>query len=158
MHYVEKELNQYEKYINEGDEAECRSLWISVILQAILDAKGKYGNSLTQRQAIAWLQAKAEDRSEFAIVCGLAGIDFEKALTRCRELIEKDEIAVDFRKMRREKTENRNVANGRRYIRRIRKNEQLRAATKKSHSNISIIFAANENPLRHDNDNDKQKG
>lgn len=138
--------------ITEGDEATCRTLWLSVILQQILDARGKFGNSITQRQAEIWLEGRGEVMSDFAEVCRLAGVSFEKTRRRCAEILADDSIAIDFRATNRNKDGSRSSKSRKRYFRRVETNQRNR----RERARILSVFqsqAANDNLPHHANDN-----
>jgi hypothetical protein len=133
--------------IEEGNEGQCRALWLAVILQAILDARGKYGNSVEQRQAKIWFKGRGGPRSAFAAVCDLAGVDFEKTRKRCQLVLADSSGALDFRVMKRDKEENRTAKGRRRYLKRAERNANLRLARGLA------LSAANDNRPNTANDN-----
>ena len=138
--------------ITEGDEATCRTLWLSVILQQILDARGKFGNSITQRQAEIWLEGRGGIMSDFAEVCSLAGVSFEKTRRRCLQILADDSITIDFRAIKQDKEENRTTNSRKRYFRRVETNQRNRQ------QRVRLIrtfqpSAANDNQPDHANDN-----
>lgn len=112
--------------IEEGDEDICRSMWLGVILQAVLDAKGKYGNTVTQAHAKVWLEGREGLKSDFAAVCSLAGVDFERTRSRCIGLLQQEKENIDFRAMKKDKSDNRTASNRKRYFRRAERNQKLR--------------------------------
>jgi hypothetical protein len=79
----------------EADLARC--VWISVILLAVNDARGKGCNAHDRASAVAWLEARGGIRSEFATVCSLAGLDFEQMKTRVQTALSDPAYFVDFR-------------------------------------------------------------
>lgn len=116
--------NEYFPPIEETEEDLCRTLWIGVIVQAIIDATGKSANHLDQAKALEWLKGKGGTTSEFAEVCHLAGIDFELTRKRCEELVTGN--GIDFRCLKKPKIENRANEDRKRYFRRAEKNARLR--------------------------------
>jgi hypothetical protein len=136
--------------INEGDEDICRSLWLGVILQALLDAKGKYGNTVTQAHARVWLEGRDDLKSEFAAVCSLAGVDFHRTRARCTDILQQEGQNIDFRAMKKDKEQNRTAANRKKYFRRAEKNHLLRSQLAESSKRV---LAANDNSPRAANDN-----
>jgi hypothetical protein len=138
--------------IEAGDEDKCRTLWLSVILQQILDAKGKSGNAATQAQALAWLEGRQGIHSGLYEVCAYAGIDFKKAKKRVIELLKDDAQDINFRSKMRDKEHNNTAKNRRRYYRRIEKCAELRRQRQELEGFLSPK-AANDNFPEPQNDN-----
>lgn len=82
----------------------CRALWLSVIAQALIDARSKSRklcNRKERARARAWLGESGRD-SDFEIACDLAGVnpaDVRAMLKRIR----RGEKTVDFRCLRKPK-------------------------------------------------------
>lgn len=108
--------------IENSEEDLCRSMWIAVILQAVIDAGGKNCNRVDRDAAIRWLKGEHGYRSEFAAVCDLAGIDFERTRERCAAMLRGDVPTVDFRAMKKASPGNRTSENRKRYFRRAERN------------------------------------
>jgi hypothetical protein len=155
MNYDDDETRQsFFDAIAEGDETRCRTLWLSVILQQILDAKGKFGNTVTQAQARVWLEGREGSRSGLAEVCHLAGVDFEMTRARCAEILADHAAVIDFRMMKRDKEGNQTIQNRRRYIRRAEKRAQFRRVVKsKQDKGFIVPKASNDNHQENANDN-----
>ncbi|MEO5913317.1 MAG: hypothetical protein ABIS50_03720 [Luteolibacter sp.] len=139
--------------IEQGDEDLCRTLWLGVILQAVLDAKGKFGNLVTQNQARNWLNGNGGNTSEFAAVCELAGVDFEKTRSRCLELLAVDSPAIDFRMMKQDRKRNRWNENRKVFFQRARRRDRIRRRNQESDNKLNTTIAANDNLPSPSNDN-----
>jgi hypothetical protein len=112
--------------IEQCDEDLCRTMWIAVILQAIIDAGGKSCNRLEQAKAREWLEGRGGIFSEFAAICELAGLDFQKTRTRCSHLIRGEGEALDFRCMKKPLVHNRMKEDPKRYYQRVARTARLR--------------------------------
>lgn len=121
--------------IEEGDEDLCRALWISVIVQAFIDAGGKSskaGNRRDRDYARTWLAAESEN-SEFAIICGLADLPFRQTRTRILTLLESDHETLDFRCLTKAWGKAQNPESRNRFFTRARRNARLR---NQAHQNL----------------------
>lgn len=112
--------------VQETEEDLCRSLWLAVAIQALIDATGKGGNSLNQAQAIEWLKGKGGITSDFACVCDLAGIDFERTRKKFEQVIKREVESIDFRCMKKAGANNRSNENRKRFFRRAERNARNR--------------------------------
>ncbi len=87
-----------------GDPMLCRALWLSVIAQAMVDAKSRSRKTTARRartRAIAWFN-QTGSHSDFELVCDLAGVraeDVRGVLQQIRE----GEKTIDFRCLRKPK-------------------------------------------------------
>lgn len=154
MNLTKNQRQSFFEAIQDGDEELCRALWLGVILQAILDAKGRFGNIVTRSQARIWLEAREDSQSDFAAVCSLAGVDFEKTRKRCMELLNDRNSPIDFRAMKRDKDKNRTVNNRKRYFNRARKRESLRRIHEREQAERFLFGSAvNDNFPDFANDN-----
>ena len=65
--------------IPEGDDDLCRALWLSVIIQAVNDAKSNRSRPCYKKDrlcALKWIKGTRDnDREDFEEVCELAGVD-----------------------------------------------------------------------------------
>ena len=88
-----------------NDPMLCRALWLSVIAQALVDAKSKsrkLTNLRNRSRALAWFNDSLEEGSDFEFVCDLAGVrpgDVRRILKSMRE----GKKTVDFRCLRKPK-------------------------------------------------------
>lgn len=139
--------------IGEGDEENCRRMWLSVILQQYLDALGKFGTGPIQDRARIWFEARGGIKSGFYEVCCYAGIDFEKARERFAELLKTGE-AIDFRMVKRDKEDNRTPQNRQRYYRRKDISDELRRKKQRKQAEDFLLRSAdNDNFPEYSNDN-----
>ena len=86
----------------------CRALWLSVIAQAMVDAKSKASKPEERRarcEALAWFGQHAED-SDFVETCDLAGV-CPKEVREILKKVRRGERKVDFRCLRKVKLTNR---------------------------------------------------
>ena len=62
-----------------GDDDLCRALWLSVLVQAVVDAKSQRSRSCFKRyqdRALDWINGSTDDEDQnFIEVCHLAGVD-----------------------------------------------------------------------------------
>lgn len=115
--------------IDECDTDLCRSLWVAVALQAVVDARSKSKKKDLQNakaEAIEWLDAKEDEDSAFAHVCNLAGIDYQKAQSRLLEIVNDPEETADFRCIRKALLGNRGMEQRSKYLKRMRRQEEQR--------------------------------
>lgn len=112
--------------IEQTDEDLCRTMWVAVIFQAVIDAGGKNCNHLEQAKAREWLEGRGDILSDFAAVCDLAGVDFEKTRARCAYLVQSKDEPLDFRCMKKPPLRNRMKEDPRRYYQRVARNARLR--------------------------------
>ena len=100
----------FEATIAETDDDLCRSLWLSVILQMIIDARSesrKPSNIRRRDEALDWLDAEDEEDSDFAMICDLAGIDFETMRRKAWRIVRGKSEQLDFRCLRKPQIQNR---------------------------------------------------
>ncbi|RYD75641.1 MAG: hypothetical protein EOP84_17980 [Verrucomicrobiaceae bacterium] len=140
--------------VEKTEEDLCRSMWIGVILQAVIDAGGSNCNRVDRDAAVRWLKGPGDFRSDFAAVCDLAGIDFERTRERCAAMLRGDVPTVDFRSMKKALPANRTSENRKRYFRRAERNakdrNQRRNLLARASRPESRSLPANDN---HANDN-----
>ena len=115
--------------IEDSETELCSTLWICVALQAVVDArnkskKGKYEQY--KRQAINWLRAPEGENSEFAMVCQLAGLNFEKTRTRLLRIASNKNETADFRCIKKALLGNRGMELRSNYLKRMRRQEKMR--------------------------------
>lgn len=140
--------------IQETEEPACRELYLSVIIQHILDAKGKRGSKKDQAEALEWLKAEEGEKSGFAEVCMLANLDFEKTRKRCLELLKDERGSVDFRCLKKPALQNRSKSEKRTaYYRRVGRNEIIRRARQKHSLSAKNRLHGNDNFKPSSNDN-----
>ncbi len=86
---------------NSGDDDDLyRSLWLSVILQALADAKNKSAKGkrkLDKLRALAWIAEANDPNSDFAQVCELAGVNCAKMKDRIDCILAEEKESIDFR-------------------------------------------------------------
>ena len=114
------------KPIDQTEEDLCRCLWLAVAVQALIDASGKGGNSVDQSQAREWLKARSGSDSEFATVCDLAGIDFERTRNQFEKVLKQEVEPIDFRCMKKAYAHNRSHEDRKRFFRRAERNARNR--------------------------------
>ena len=115
--------------IHESESHLCRTLWVSVALQAVVDARSESPKPELKRakeEALEWLTAKGGEDSDFASVCDLAGIDFEKTRARLLEVVEDKDKAADFRCIKKALLDNRGQELRSKYLKRIKRQEKAR--------------------------------
>lgn len=140
--------------IAEGDEENCRRLWLSVMIQHYLDAIGKFGKGPIQDRALAWFEAREGINSGLYEVCYFASLDFDKTRRRFAELIKERSEVIDFRMLKRGKEENQTPQNRRRYYRRKDRNEKLRLRHQRKQAEEFLFrHADNDNLQDYANDN-----
>jgi hypothetical protein len=120
-----------EEEISETDDDLCRAMWISVILQAVLDAKSKSNKKCLQKQrqrAREWLGLDGhEDIDDYRLVCELAGIDIDKMNHVVTRVIAEEGAPLDFRCLKKAQMPNRTGELRSRYFRRLEKRRIRRA-------------------------------
>ncbi len=141
--------------VEETEEDLCRALWLAVLIQAVIDATGKAPNSLEEAKAREWLEGRGDLHSNFATVCDLAGVDFEKARKRFSPLVTGSAEKIDFRCMKRAsmKNRNRNRESRSRYFSRAQRNARLRRERLRALHLAQMITGTS----KHDNDNTQQQ-
>ena len=92
------------KPVDESESDLVRALWLSVLVQASVDARNK-SESKSRRadreQATSWLDhGMWNDHGDFAMVCDLAGIDLREGRRIIARLLNCPEGMLDFRKLR----------------------------------------------------------
>lgn len=115
--------------IDEADLDLCRALWVSVALQAVVDARSNSKKRELQRDkeaAVNWLEAEEDLESDFALVCDLAGIDFKKAQARLLQIVDNPTETADFRCIKKALTNNKGYELRSKYLGRIRRQEKQR--------------------------------
>ena len=115
--------------IAETEEDLCRALWLSVALQAIIDASSKSRKRTAIRdksQALSWLSDPLDDESDLAYVCDLAAIDYRRLRKRFRKIMSGEVESVDFRCLKKLVNEEAKQENRNRYFARCRKNARHR--------------------------------
>lgn len=115
--------------IDESETELCRALWVSVCVQAVVDARSETNDpKLKPQKAIAmeWLRAEEGEESDLAEVCSLAGLDFEKTQTRLLELATDDDRFLDFRCLKKALMSNRGIESRSSYFKRLRRQERYR--------------------------------
>lgn len=115
--------------IDDCDTDLCVTLWVSAVLQAVIDArsnsKKKYLQT-TKAEALEWLEAKEGDSSDFAYVCDLAGINYKAAQVRLLEIVNNPDETADFRCIRKAMQDNKGLELRSKYLKRIRSQEDKR--------------------------------
>jgi len=115
--------------VDESETELCKALWVSVALQAVVDARSNSNKAKMQyykRQALIWLKAREGEDSEFATVCNLAGLDFDKTRRRLLRVVQSQHETADFRCIKKALLENRGLELRSKYLKRIRKQEKAR--------------------------------
>lgn len=115
--------------MDESETELCKALWISAALQAVVDARSKGNNPKAQRykrRALIWLRAKEGEKSDFASVCNLAGLDFQKTRARLLKIAVSKEETADFRCIKKALLENRGLELRSKYLKRMRRQEKAR--------------------------------
>lgn len=140
------ESNEGFSPVEEGEEDLCRALWISVIVQAFIDAGGnrsKAGNRHDQRRASEWLSDECEE-SEFAVVCGLAGLCHKKTQRRLKSLLASEYETLDFRCLTKAWGKQQTVESRVRFFNRARRNAKNRQAAYVKLKEHSLSPASNQ--------------
>lgn len=115
--------------IDEADLDLCRALWVSVALQAVIDARSnskKREFVRSKEEALEWLNAEKEEESPFALVCDLAGIDFKEARKRLLTIVDSPNELADFRCIKKALLDNRGHELRSKYLGRMRRQQRLR--------------------------------
>lgn len=121
------------KPIDETDNDLCRALWISVIVQAMIDLGAKSPGKEHQHrrsEVIQWLGSNPEEREDFETVCSMAGVDSSEVRRVMKGIIRGTVPHVDFRATKKALVKNREREDRRRYFRRARKNQRLKLAAR----------------------------
>jgi hypothetical protein len=132
--------------VEEGEEDLCRALWISVIVQAFIDAKGnssKSGNHRERKQAFDWL-ADESPEGEFAVVCDLAGLCHKKTQGRIKSLLASEYETLDFRCLTKAWGKAQTVESRVRFFNRARRNARNRQAAYVKLKEHSLSPASNQ--------------
>lgn len=123
-----QEPNEEFSPIEEGEEDLCRALWISVIVQAFIDAgsnRSRLSDRHNQREAREWLFDESPE-SEFAEVCGYAGLCYKKTQRRLRALFASENETLDFRCLTKAWGKKQTVESRVRFFSRARRNARNR--------------------------------
>jgi len=115
--------------IAETEEDLCRALWLAVAIQAIIDAssKSRKKSAIKEKsQALQWLADNADEESDLALVCDLAGIDFKILRKKFKEVLRNPSDSIDFRCLKKAGVGNRGAESRKRYFARVRKNARLK--------------------------------
>lgn len=140
--------------IAEGDEENCRRLWLAVIVQQYLDALGKFGEGPIQVHARIWLEGREGINSGLYEACFYAGIDFEKTRKRFAELLKGGSEVIDFRMLKLDKEKNQTPQNRRRFYKRKDKSDELRRRNQREEVEEFLFREAdNDNFPEYANDN-----
>ena len=129
MHNEQNFESREETPIDETDDDLCRALWIAVAIQAIIDASSNSRKKCAikdRSSALQWLSDNADEDSDLAWVCDLAGIDFRELRKRFKRTRSNPNESIDFRCLKKAGVENRGVESRKRYFARSRKNARLR--------------------------------
>lgn len=87
-----------------GDPMLCRALWLSVIAQAMVDAKNRSRKATVRRartRAMAWFN-QTGGHSDFELVCDLAGVRPDDVRSVLKQ-VQEGEKTIDFRCLRKPK-------------------------------------------------------
>ncbi len=115
--------------IDETEEDLCRALWLAVAIQAIIDAtsKSRKKSAIKEKsQALLWLADNADEDSDLALICDLAGIDFRMLRKKFKQVLRNPSDSIDFRCLKKAGIENRGAESRKRYFARVRKNSRLK--------------------------------
>lgn len=145
--------------IDETENDLCRALWIAVAIQAIIDASSKSRKKSAIREksiALQWLSDAADENSDLAWVCDLAGIDFRELRKRFKKSLSNPSESIDFRCLKKAGIENRGSESRKRYFARARKNamlkqERIEKQTSSAASLTPIISINKQNPRESEN-------
>lgn len=119
--------------IKETEEDLCRALWLSVAVQAIIDAtsKSRKKSAIKEKsQALQWLADHADEESDLALVCDLANIDFRMLRRKFKQVLRNPSDSIDFRCLKKAGIDNRGTESRNRYFARVRKNDRLKQERK----------------------------
>ena len=106
MNYTEELEQRITVEIEEEDGDACRLLWLSVILQNLSDALYKsdsYPFEQRRKDAREWIEAREGAASDLAMVCSLAGVDFQRTKQRLDLFVSGELKSIDFRCLRKGK-------------------------------------------------------
>lgn len=115
--------------IDETEEDLCRALWLAVAIQAIIDAtsKSRKKSAIKEKsQALQWLADNADEESDLALICDLAGIDFRMLRKKFKQVLRNPSDSIDFRCLKKAGIDNRGAESRKRYFARVRKNARLK--------------------------------
>lgn len=115
--------------IDETDNDLCRALWISVIVQAMIDIGVRTpGRENLQRRSevLQWLGQNPEEIEDFETVCSLAGVEASEVRRIMKNILRGRSSGIDFRATKRALAKNREQEDRKRYFRRARKNQRNR--------------------------------
>lgn len=140
--------------IDESETDLCRTLWVSVALQAVVDARSQSKKPALRRakqEALEWLRAEDGDASDLASICDLAGLDFKKTQTRLLEIVASEEETADFRCIKKALMDNRGLELRSKYLKRITRQEKARKRRRAKHSKMAaqspqFEFESRDNP------------
>jgi len=116
--------------IDESETDSCRALWVSVMVQAVVDARSKRSKPEYKRakqEAIEWLEAAEGEQSELAETCALADLEFESTRKKLLELATDESDGVDFRCLRKAIMGNHQNELRSKYLARMRRREKAKA-------------------------------
>ena len=137
--------------IDETDDDLCRALWIAIAIQAIIDASSKSRKKCAIKEkssALQWLSDSADEDSDLAWVCDLAGIDFRQLRKRFKKSLRNTAESIDFRCLKKSGIDNQGTESRKRYFARARKNARLRqertATQSESTEQIQVISPYSE--------------
>ena len=127
---IETEIHdENSKPIDETDNDLCRALWISVIVQAMIDIglrSRHHKNHSDRSDVLQWLASDFEEPNDFDTVCSLAGVESSEIRKVMKEILRGRTSNIDFRATKKALTKNREQEDRKRYFRRARKNQQNR--------------------------------
>jgi len=117
--------------IDESETDSCRALWVSVAIQAVVDARSNRNRPEHRRhkkEALEWLEAKEGDESELAEICSLAGLDFETTRRKLLEFANDENEGLNFRCLRKAVAGKQCSEQRSKYLQRMRRREKARKA------------------------------
>ena len=133
MNLETDETNGITKDIDKTDNDLCRALWISVIVQAMIDIGARattIENKRRRSDVLKWLGQDPEAIDDFETVCSLAGLEPSAIRKIMRDILRGKGPSIDFRATKRALAKNRGQEDRKRYFRRARKNQQNRLIAK----------------------------
>ena len=113
--------------VDETDDDLCRALWLSVILQALTDARSKSAKrckKLDRLRALQWIAGADDPDSDFARVCEFAGVDRLKMKRRIDSILAESSESVDFRVLKKMKQEQRSWEDRSKFLRRTQRRKE----------------------------------
>lgn len=123
------ETNMITEDIDKTDNDLCRALWISVIVQAMIDIGVRATNSENKRrrsEVLQWLGQDPDAINDFETVCSLAGLEPSAIRKIMKDILRGKGPSIDFRATKRALAKNRGQEDRKRYFRRARKNQRNR--------------------------------